>query len=560
MKIKTFIIIVELLQLFLPEFVSGNGDVPKLYYIRPIEVVCDYPFNDTTKWAITCRVWGLLKYYHPNVTAGNLDWDQVLIDRFEKINEANTPEMVNIELMKMIRIAGEYELLLDNTWNDSLNMNVNLCWLDHSFINDTIRKTLSEIASITIEQPSYYIRPGEEREYEAIPNEKDYDKDVIFQYEYRLLALFRYWNIVYYFFPYKYLMDQSWDVTLLEFIPQFMNAFDLASYSKAVITLATRLNDGHASTSGIPPYSRSNDNNYRPITLIDSATIVRTKPRGSLLERGDIILNIDGKSILSIRDSLSILIPSSNLRDRDNVVNDWIYRSIIKGGLLSVIRNKKEINFRENRTSLPNIDFSNPYFKISSEIGYANLSLLKSSDIPAMIDSLNNCRGIIYDLRSYPLYIRPWELISHLSSTQEYHYASSTLADLYHCGAFYKFDWYTKCPDELWQERKKYNGKIVVLIQESTISYGETLSMMFRTHGATLVGVPTAGANGNVTRFKLPGNIYVSYSGIGFYYSNGEQTQRTGIIPDIEVYPTMDDIMAGRDEVLEAAISFLNSQ
>ena len=35
--------------------------------------------------------------------------------------------------------------------------------------------------------------------------------------------------------------------------------------------------------------------------------------------------------------------------------------------------------------------------------------------------------------------------------------------------------------------------------------------------------------------------------------------QRTGIIPDIEVYPTMDDIMAGRDEVLEAAIKFLNA-
>jgi len=35
--------------------------------------------------------------------------------------------------------------------------------------------------------------------------------------------------------------------------------------------------------------------------------------------------------------------------------------------------------------------------------------------------------------------------------------------------------------------------------------------------------------------------------------------QRTGIIPDIEVYPTVDDIMAEKDEVLEAAIKYLNS-
>ena len=35
--------------------------------------------------------------------------------------------------------------------------------------------------------------------------------------------------------------------------------------------------------------------------------------------------------------------------------------------------------------------------------------------------------------------------------------------------------------------------------------------------------------------------------------------QRKGIIPNIEVYPKMDDIMAGRDEVFEAVITFINS-
>jgi len=51
-----------------------------------------------------------------------------------------------------------------------------------------------------------------------VNNEKDYDKDVIIQYEYRLLAMFRYWNVIYYFYPYKYLMDQSWDINLQYFL------------------------------------------------------------------------------------------------------------------------------------------------------------------------------------------------------------------------------------------------------------------------------------------------------------------------------------------------------
>ena len=246
--------------------VFGDGGVPKTYFVKPIEIVCDYPFNDTTKLAVTCRVWGLLKYFHPNVTAGKFDWDSILIRSLSKIDKAKTPEQVNVELMKMLQIAGEYEVSKDPAWNDSLNMNVNLCWLDHSFINKPIRQALKEIASLTVEQPSHYIKPHEKADYVPYPdNEKAYDIERISNYEYRLLALFRYWNLIYYFYPYKYLMDQSWDVTLEEFIPQFMTAEDVPAYHQVIRKLATRLNDGHAFTTVVPNY---NQFNFKFITMI----------------------------------------------------------------------------------------------------------------------------------------------------------------------------------------------------------------------------------------------------------------------------------------------------
>ena len=43
-------------------------------------------------------------------------------------------------------------------------------------------------------------------------------------------------------------------------------------------------------------------------------------------------------------------------------------------------------------------------------------------------------------------------------------------------------------------------------------------------------------------------------SGIGVFYPDKHPTQRVGILPDIEVRPTIGGIGAGRDEVLEAAI------
>ena len=50
-------------------------------------------------------------------------------------------------------------------------------------------------------------------------------------------------------------------------------------------------------------------------------------------------------------------------------------------------------------------------------------------------------------------------------------------------------------------------------------------------------------------------------SGIGVFYPDKKPTQRVGIIPDIEVRPTIAGIRAGRDEVLEEALrQILGSQ
>ena len=557
--IKKLTIIFELILAFFPHYAFGNEDIPKTYFVKPMEFICDYQFNDTTKWAITCRIWGLLKYFHPNVTVGKLDWDEVLVNSLSKINEAKTAEQVNAELIQMIRIAGEYEVQKDHTWNDSLNMNVNLCWLEHSFINDSIGQALKKIASLTVSMHSYYIKTSGGLNI-LTPNEKDYDSSLIAKFEYRMLSLFRYWNVMYYFFPYKYLMDKSWDVTLLEFIPKFLIANDIYSYYKVVRQLTTRLNDGHGfSTAYVDFFYDPSKIKY--ITLIDSSTVVRNPPEGSLLERGDIILGIDRQNINSLRDSVLSFIPSSNKRYADNGINGYIYHSIMQGCKLTVMRNQQIITFNEKKKVYisDNTIANSPYYSISPNICYVNFDKLKSSDILGMIDSLKNYKGAIFDLRNYPKHFYSWDLLPHLIETQEYNYALATLADWSHPGAFYNYECKMRFSDESWLRSEKYTGKIAVLINEITMSAAETLSMSFRIHGITLVGTPTAGANGNVSRFCLPGDIEATYSAIGFYYPNGEQTQRIGIIPDIEVYPTMDDIIAGRDEVLDAAIKYLNS-
>ena len=103
-----------------------------------------------------------------------------------------------------------------------------------------------------------------------------------------------------------------------------------------------------------------------------------------------------------------------------------------------------------------------------------------------------------------------------------------------------------------------YQGKLVVIVNEESISHAEYVAMAFRAGDNTIIiGSQTQGADGNVTDIVLPGGLKSWFSGIGIYYPNGRGTQRIGIVPDIEVKPTIQGIREGRDELLEKAIEII---
>ena len=539
------------------------------YYVKPVKFVCNYPFNETSKWAVTCRVWGLLKYYHPNVTTGNLDWDKVLLDRLDNINEASTYEQVNTELMGMISDAGPYFRMPDNTWNDSLNMNVNLCWLDHSFISQPIKQELRKIASLKVYLPSRYVGNQDPRNYEnalGFDNEKDYPDFIVTQsYKLRMLALFRYWNVVYYFFAFKHLMDQSWDVVLDEFIPQFMNASDNKEYHEVINKISTKLNDGHAFTSVTPRLDWKSPEDhffYNIIAMIDTNRVVRTPPEGSFLKSGDIVKSINGQDVNDFTDSIATIFPSSNSHYLNAVVNVLIGNTIMDGCLLTVSRGGKELNVRELPKKQATLTESPPFHMISSETGYFNVGLIKTTaEVIDIMKKIEHIPAVIFDLRNYPhptcLFI-----MCFLTSDPQLYLGREYIHDLAHCGSFYINEGFADCPpDSIIDCSKKYRGKIVVLTYALTMSFPEALAMHFRNYGgATLIGTPTAGAHGNVSWFSMPGGIMAHLATVGKLDANGEiRGQGKGVIPDIEVYPTMESIMEGKDEILEEAIKYINS-
>jgi C-terminal processing protease CtpA/Prc len=98
-----------------------------------------------------------------------------------------------------------------------------------------------------------------------------------------------------------------------------------------------------------------------------------------------------------------------------------------------------------------------------------------------------------------------------------------------------------------------------MLIDEQTISQAEFTGQFFRAAAGTVfVGSPTIGANGDITNFKLPGGITVTFTGQSEQWPDGKQLQRVGLVPDVLARPTKAGLAAGRDEVLEAALAYLD--
>ena len=162
-------------------------------------------------------------------------------------------------------------------------------------------------------------------------------------------------------------------------------------------------------------------------------------------------------------------------------------------------------------------------------------------------------KGMIIDIRNYPSAFVPFSLETFFS------------ADGNPFVKFSKLNWLTPGEFSFTQtlnipaSTEPYKGKLMVLVNDISQSQAEYTAMAFRAgDNTTIIGSTTAGADGNVSSIMLPGGLRTMISGIGVYYPDGTETQRVGIVPDVEVLPTVKGIKDGRDELLEKAIQLIN--
>lgn len=517
-------------------------------------------------------VWGFLKYYHPNIAKGDYNWDYELFRVLPSLLKSENKNECDAVLVQWINKLGKFkEGGKSRTAASQIKSEPDLDWIKNSNFSDELTSLLLKVKNAKRTDEHYYIELQTGIGNPVFKNENAHSSMEYPDAGFRLLALYRYWNIIHYYFPYKNLIEEDWKSVLEEFIPKFIEAKDENEYTLAVLELIGRVHDTHANIwGGNQVLNKHFGLRYAPVelTFVEGKPIVtgfydETAGNNTGLEIGDIISVINNRPVEELVNERLKYSPASNYPTKLRDIASNLLRTNDSLICVSFIRDGKSEIKMLNTYYSDEIDIYSKYtvtdtcFRmINTNIAYINNGSLKSEYLRDIWKEIENTKGLIIDIRNYPSDFPIYDLSNYLMPKRT-PFVKFTYGSIESPGLFV----FTESLNTGGKNRRYYKGKVVILINEISQSSAEFHAMAYQVNpNAVVIGSTTAGADGNVSRFYLPGGINTMISGIGIYYPDGKETQRVGIVPDIEVKPTIQGIKEGRDEIVEKAIDIINGQ
>lgn len=395
--------------------------------------------------------------------------------------------------------------------------------------------------------------------------------------EYRLLALFRFWNVINYFYPYKDLLDERWETVLPKFIPKFEANRDTADYQITVREMAAEVQDSHVgvgNTLKVPDRLGKFYPQFSAKFIEGQSVVTGVFDERVGIKSGDAILSVDGEPVEKYREKLSHNYAASTPQAMQRILHfnflrgqkDTPVKLTVRGldGKTREVEATRTIDAADpKRQKAGYSPRTSPVVQVLPDgFGYVDLARLTVAEVDKMFETIKNTPAAIFDMRGYPNGTA-WAIAPRLTTKKSPIGAlfsrpileATSLSDGESTAFNYAFA--QKLPAA---KGDIYTGKVVMLINEDAISQAEHTCLFFEAAtDVTFVGTPTMGANGDVTFTVLPGNLPVSFTGHDVRHADGRQLQRVGILPTVKAAPTIRGTLAGRDEILEAAIEFLRS-
>jgi len=521
-----------------------------------------------TNLRLLCQVWGFIKYHHPEVAKGNFNMDAELFRVMPAVLKATNNTELSAALEHWVDKFGVPAACSNcKLPKDDIAATPDYGQLfTRQVLSPSLTGKLKYILDNDNISKSYYIDMAQGVGNPIFQHELAYSKMIYPDAGYRLLCLFRYWNMIQYFYPYKHLIGEDWNTILPKYIPKFVDDANAQAYTLTTLEMISNIHDTHANIwSMIPELERYRGIYAPPVQakFIEDKLVVTGYYADTLgikdkLKVGDVILSINGQPVDALVKKYLPVTAASNystqLRDMPHM---YLLRGDSRTFKLSIdhLGEKKDVEVEGISNSAINygLDF-NPapkspgYYLIDDgKIGYLFPGRYHNSDLPAIKELFKNTRGIIVDMRCYPSEFMPFTFVPYIK-TGDAPFVKFTTGSINHPGYF------TTTPLLKDNGEGTYKGKVIVIVNPITQSQAEYTTMAFQSSpNVTVIGGTTAGADGNVSQIVLPGNINTLISGIDVLYPDGTETQRKGVKVNIEVKPTIRGVRDGKDEQLDKA-------
>jgi carboxyl-terminal processing protease len=397
----------------------------------------------------------------------------------------------------------------------------------------------------------------------------------------KIAGLSRFWAEAKYNFAFFDKIPRlSWDSLYLATLPKVRAATTTLAYYQVLQEMCAQLHDGHTNIN--EPDAPDNLEGRPPLrTALVEGKVVITEVRSETLRRqglvpGVEVLAIDGVPARQYGQQRAAWQSASTPQDRD--VRTYTYTLLLGKASQPValtLQDAKGHTFQRqvNRSGYTDAKpAARPVLQVRQlpgNVAYVALNAFDNDSLPTLfakaypqlkeasaliLDVRNNGggnSGMGYEVLSY-LTVQPFQTSRWM--TRDYHpaFRAWRREPRWYSTPVNSFDPKSEAP---------YTKPVVVLTGPRTFSAAEDFAVAFdQLKRGKIVGEPTGGSTGQPLFFWLPGGGSARVCSKRDSYADGKEFVGVGVQPQLLVRPTVRDLRAGRDTVLEAALKELKAK
>lgn len=560
--------------------------------------------------AAFAKLYGLVRYYHPSDEAADLDWERFAVYGAGEMKKASNQKELIGKLKKLFDpIAPTMTLYLEDErpedWEDEAKEEEDgkvIAWQHYGVnsVNDPESPYRSKRVRATLEKGEYQVES--ERLFDQYPKVHERVKKQISDGIYcdfplvlyvddngtigdekgsraqlkklkenlkkldpamtsededvRFAGIITTWTILNHFYPYFEVTDSDWQNQLHTSFRDVADDKNREDYTRSLMSLIEKTMDGHASSVFMKDYLKGSLFPFI-VDVIGNEVVVTVAAEDAPVKAGDIIVEINDQKGMERIEKLKTEIPGSPQYKEYLATKYFRYGDSAQ---LTLKRGDEILEHHVKAEQFSNLDEFNrkeSFIELEDDIFYFDMVLRgEPKTFNENIDKLSKAKGIIFDLRGYPKSMElALSVLGHLTDEPIKGPVWRISQSIYPDREKLTFNEGSEVVNPV---SPLFSGKAVFLTYAGAMSYPEyVLGYVKYNHLAEIVGQPTAGSDGNIQTYPIPGGFTGAFTGMEVLNADKTQTHIVGIKPTVQIERTMEGVKRGEDEYIAKALELL---